>query len=76
MSALQRLQALRRATSTFAREMERRKVEIAALKQRHRALELLTGWQGIYPELRHDPMFATVFDAIDDVKDFFLDGDK
>lgn len=76
MIAQQTVQTLRRAAISLAKGAERRKAKIEAMKQRKQTLGFLTKWEEVYPELRQHPAFEAVFDAIDDAKDYFADGDK
>jgi hypothetical protein len=76
MTAQETVQTLRRAAITLAKGVERRKAKFEAMKQRKKALEFLTKWEEVYPELRQHPAFEAAFDAIDDAKDYFADGDK
>jgi|GEM_PF-6787855 len=76
MTAQQNMQALRRTAISLAKRVERHRAKIKAIKERKRALEFLTSWEGLYSDLRQHPAFEAVFDAIGDARDYFADGDK
>ena len=76
MSVKQSVKTLRRAAITLAKEVERHRAKIEAIKQRKRALEFHASWEEAYPDLRQHPAFEPIFDAIGDARDYFAGGDK
>ncbi len=70
------IQDVTRTAISLAKRAERHKAKIEAIKERKRALEFLTSWEGAFPDLRQHPAFEPVFDAIGDARDYFADGDK
>ncbi len=76
MTAQETVQTLKRTAISLAKRVERHKAKIEAIKDRKRAMEFLTSWEGAYSDLRQHPAFEAVFDAIGDARDYFADGDK